>query len=67
MDSNVTLQETVELARSIIAISGDEDALRLANYILWLHDYLMHGGAYPAAWIKHPRENLSRDQGASGL
>jgi hypothetical protein len=50
MDPNECLKEMLMEARLIIATSDDVSALRLADHVNALHEWLMSGGFAPAAW-----------------
>jgi hypothetical protein len=50
VDPDEVLRNMIEHARSVIAISDDEMACRLADEVLELHDWLQKGGFLPAAW-----------------
>lgn len=50
MDPNEALRDLLESARMIIATSEDELALKVADGVLHLHDWLSQGGTPPTAW-----------------
>jgi len=61
MDPNANLKEQVQLARRIIAIADDDEnedtlleqaerAERLAELVIALHDWIIHGGFLPSPW-----------------
>jgi hypothetical protein len=50
VDPNEVLKNMVELARKITATGEDMDALKLADEVLSMHDWLSKGGFFPAAW-----------------
>ncbi len=55
MDPNANLKEQLELAKAIIE-NEDEydadriDAVRLAELVIAMHEWLGHGGFKPQAW-----------------
>lgn len=51
MDPDEALRDLVESARTIIATSEDELALKVADGVLSMHDWLSKGGFMPAAWM----------------
>jgi len=61
MDPDANLEEQLSLAQSIIegdnvdpeghhVVSSPEDAERLAELVLALHEWIQKGGALPSAW-----------------
>lgn len=50
MDPDAALLDLVTTARLIVATSSDELALKVADGVLSLHDWLSKGGFPPAAW-----------------
>jgi hypothetical protein len=63
MDPNANWEELLQIATTIIAAeeacseadidrSGDADAIRLAELVLALNEWIQKGGFLPAAWKK---------------
>lgn len=50
MDPNACLLEMLSEARLIIATSDDVNALKLADHVNAMNEWLMNGGFAPAAW-----------------
>ncbi len=61
MDPTANLKEQLELAKSFA--NGKEhdtdDAARLAELVLALHQWMVRGGALPAQWYSAPRNKRS--------
>ena len=56
MDPNETLKQMLEQTRLVIAVSDDVNALKLADYVNAMHEWLRLGGFLPAAWTTSPRQ-----------
>lgn len=50
MDPNETLMLMLAQSRLVIATSDDVNALRLADHVYAMHEWLSKGGFAPAGW-----------------
>lgn len=64
MDPDELLKELLAEARMTVAVNVDKDAIKQAERVIDLHDWLSKGGFLPKAWDV-PRTSYS--QGTSGL
>ena len=62
MDPNETLKQMLEQTRLVIAVSDDVNALKLADYVNAMNEWLSKGGFLPAAWVAGTSANDGRWQ-----